>query len=55
MVRSGLLAVVFLVVICCVQHSLCWQEEELEMFDLVEEIGENFYELLEVSQVRIDQ
>lgn len=36
----------------CFRLSLGWQEEELELFDLVEDIGENFYDLLEVSQVR---
>lgn len=28
-----------------------WDQEELEIFDLVEEINENFYTLLKVQQV----
>lgn len=32
-------------------HS--WDNEELELFDLVEEINENFYKLLGVEEVNI--
>lgn len=28
-----------------------WDQEELEIFDLVEEINENFYTILKVQQV----
>lgn len=31
----------------------CWDNEELEIFDLVEEINKNFYEFMGISQVRI--
>lgn len=29
----------------------CWDSEELEMFDLVEEVNQNFYEVMGVGQV----
>ena len=29
----------------------CWDNEELELFDLVEEINENFYDVLGVAKV----
>ena len=29
-----------------------WSNEEFEMFDLVEEVGQNFYELMGIPQVR---
>ena len=32
---------------------LCWDQEELDLFDLVEEIGENFYELMRINEVFI--
>ena len=32
-----------------------WDNEELELFDLVEEINENFYEVLGVAKVRLKQ
>ena len=31
--------------------SLAWDQSELEIFDLVEEINQNFYDLLGVPQV----
>lgn len=36
--------------ICC-----AWDQSELEIFDLVEEINQNFYDLLGVPQVSTDQ
>ena len=30
-----------------------WDQAELDLFDLVEEVGENFYDILHVEQVRI--
>ena len=30
---------------------MCWDQAELDLFDLVEEIGENFYDVLHVDQV----
>ena len=32
----------------------CWDSEDFELFDLVEEVGENFYDYFGVSQVCID-
>ena len=29
-----------------------WDQAELDLFDLVEEVGENFYDILHVEQVR---
>ena len=29
----------------------CWSQEQLDLFDLVEEIGDNFYDVLQVAQV----
>jgi len=31
----------------------CWDNEELEIFDLVEEVSTNFYTLLGVSEVNV--
>jgi len=33
------------------QHSLCWDSAEMEVFDVVEEVNTNFYELMGISQV----
>ena len=33
--------------------SRAWDQEELDMFDLVEEINENFYDVLGVLQVKV--
>lgn len=30
----------------------CWSQAELDLFDLVEEIGDNFYDVLQVTQVQ---
>ena len=34
-----------------IKVSHCWESYELDLFDLVEEIGQNFYEFLGISQV----
>lgn len=34
-----------------VSPGVSWSQEELDLFDLVEEIGENFYDLMQVDQV----
>jgi len=31
----------------------CWNQEQLDLFDLVENIGQNFYEILQVEEVNI--
>lgn len=40
---------VILIGLAC--SAAAWDTEELEIFDLVEEINQNFYELLGVAQV----
>ena len=40
-----------LLIISSLPSCLCWSQEELDLFDLVEEINENFYDVLQVSQV----
>lgn len=40
-----------LLLIVCVGIVTAWDQEELEIFDLVEEINENFYTVLKVQQV----
>lgn len=42
--------VLFLAVLCLDVHA--WDTEELEIFDLVEEINRNFYEFMGIAQVR---
>ena len=34
-----------------VQVCLSWDQDELDLFDLVEEVGESFYEVLHVKEV----
>jgi DnaJ family protein C protein 1 len=36
-----------------IKNAQAWDGDELELFDLVEEINRNFYELLGISKVRI--
>lgn len=48
---------IFSIVVICVVHINCvnaWDQEEFEIFDLVEEINENFYSVLKVNQVNIN-
>ena len=47
---TGLISL--LIVLLTIRSAQCWDSEEMEIFDLVEEINQNFYELLGVSQVR---
>lgn len=49
---KGICLVIFLSI-----FSMCsaWDQSELEIFDLVEEINQNFYDLLGVPQVSTDQ
>ena len=30
----------------------CWESYELDLFDLVEEVGENFYDYFGITQVK---
>lgn len=42
------------VFLLCVGNARAWDQEQLEIFDLVEEINENFYTVLKVNQVCFD-
>lgn len=42
---------VFLLSLLCLTGVLGWDTEELEIFDLVEEIKTNFYEFMGIGQV----
>lgn len=44
LLRLSVLAVLF-------GGSLSWEQDELDLFDLIEEVGENFYEVLHVKEV----
>lgn len=48
---ARLLTLLALVLVVWALPSHCWDSEEMELFDLVEEVGENFYEVLGISQV----
>ncbi len=41
----------FLMFFCSITDVLSWDNDEMELFDLVEEVNKNFYELLGVDQV----
>ncbi|XP_013397633.1 dnaJ homolog subfamily C member 1 [Lingula anatina] len=43
------ICVIFLVLLC-LSYVIAWDNEDLEVFDAVEEVNENFYELLGVDQ-----
>ncbi len=32
--------------------ACAWTQEELELYDLVEDVGQNFYEFMGISEVR---
>ncbi len=42
---------VFLSILCLGNVVNCWESYELDLFDLVEEINQNFYEYFDVSPV----
>lgn len=42
---------VFVIFTLGIFSSSAWDSEDLEVFDVVEEVGENFYSLLGVPQV----
>lgn len=45
---------IFVFVLICIagtKQTFAWDNDELEIFDLVEEINENFYKILNVEQV----
>lgn len=44
----------FCVIVCVLlsaKHALCWDSEQLEVFDVVDEVKQNFYELMNITQV----
>jgi hypothetical protein len=43
----------FILLVCSLSVSHCWESFELDLFDLVEEVGQNFYEVFEISKVII--
>jgi len=45
------ISIVFFLVGIFAMPSHCWETAEFEMFDLVEEVGENFYDVLGIKQV----
>lgn len=45
------LVLLFLGALIC--HASAWDDDDLEVFDVVEEVNQNFYELMGVAQVRI--
>ena len=49
-VKSVLLV---LAILCAPDRCHGWDQAELDLFDLVEEVGENFYDILHVEQVRL--
>lgn len=42
-----------ILLVFCLKSVAAWDSEELEVFDVVDEVKENFYALLNVSQVSI--
>ena len=42
----------FIVYLENVAQINCWESYELDLFDLVEEVNQNFYEFFGVSQVK---
>lgn len=40
-----------LLVVVLAAPGLCWDMKEMELFDLVEEVNENFYQVMGISQV----
>lgn len=42
-----------LILISTVSVGNCWESFELDLFDLIEEVGQNFYDVFGISQVSI--
>lgn len=42
-----------LIFVISLYSASAWNDEDLEVFDVVEEVNQNFYELLGVAQVTI--
>lgn len=45
-------ALVLLTICYLLNTCIAWDQSELEIFDLVEEVNANFYEVLGISQVK---
>lgn len=46
-------ATLWLLCVCCfTSFAVAWDNEQLEVFDVVEEVNQNFYTLLGVPQVK---
>lgn len=41
----------FVLFIYCVNSAVAWDDADFEVFDVVEEVNQNFYELMGVPQV----
>lgn len=41
----------FCILLICFNLTNAWDNDDLEIFDLVEEIKDNFYEVLGINQV----
>lgn len=39
-------------IVCLLAKAQAWGSDEMELFDLVEDVNKNFYEVLGVSQVK---
>lgn len=42
---------IIVILFVLISESCAWDNEELEIFDVVEEVNKNFYELMGISQV----
>jgi len=47
---SGVVALLLLA-LSLVSPGTCWLQEEMDLFDLVEEVDVTFYDLLQIDQV----
>ena len=55
MIQSSVLFKIIVFSFCIFDFGHCWVSEEMQMFDLVEELKENFYDFLGVSKVMITE
>jgi hypothetical protein len=47
------LGIILFISLCFVCQTSAWFQQELELFDLVEEVNENFYSVMQVTPVSI--
>jgi len=50
LVARGRMTAILLGLLMFVQGGMAWDSEEMDLFDLVEEVNRNFYEFMEISQ-----